>query len=223
MELPSIEQSLKQNLIEGSGDVNGDYFAYDDDQSLEGASRDARCTLSTQIMAGIVACALVVILIATTTGGNESRKAAVPVNPGTSCQDESGEMVEWWFIYKEADSYKYKYVTSLDVAWRASEHLINSPKSLLGTHMGRLAREPWFVMYNGQPLEGEASSEHGHMKGAVGGYYWIPHSVPRCCWKDGVYDYPASGKDKVKPLCSEKSLLLPRLLCCKALHLGFAP
>ena len=75
--------------------------------------------------------------------------SAAAADVQTSCQDEEGNEVLWWFLLKKPQSYDYAYVTSADPTWwsKGSTDLA-SPDSLLAKNIAGIANSPWQVMYN---------------------------------------------------------------------------
>ena len=138
------------------------------------------------------------------------------------CRDETGELVDWFYLYKlpssaifnGVDSVKhpdnglnYLYITSdsKDTEWTLSENLINSTESSPGHTLSQSVfggnENNLIVMYNDQPPEGKGISSRGHSKGLVvtdgTKGFWLVHSVPHfpLSFEDGAeYNYPNTGR-----------------------------
>lgn len=133
------------------------------------------------------------------------------------CRDESGKLVDWYYLYKLPNDYEnsgsvdqketglnYAFITpsSMD-QWTLSKHLINESSSMaartLSLAYGQSGSENNLVMmYNDEPPQGTADETRGHTKGVVVANdvngFWLIHSVPKYPPStEDAYDYPKSG------------------------------
>ncbi|XP_053670215.1 deoxyribonuclease-2-alpha [Anopheles nili] len=137
-----------------------------------------------------------------------------------SCRGESGEPVDWYYLYKlpkessqrdsPSNGLRYAYVTSKDEAgapgvplqWHSARYDVNQSSSApgrtialaTGKHSGAILT----IMYNDEPANGPVDFERGHTKGVVSTDgttgFWLVHSVPKFPPPIGSdYSYPHTG------------------------------
>lgn len=133
------------------------------------------------------------------------------------CRDESGKLVDWYYLYKLPNAYEnsgsvdqketglnYAFITPSSMnQWTLSKHLINESSSMaartLSLVYGQSESENNLVMmYNDEPPQGTADETRGHTKGVVVANdvngFWLIHSVPKYPPStEDAYDYPKSG------------------------------
>lgn len=138
------------------------------------------------------------------------------------CRDETGKLVDWFYLYKLPSSAMFNDVKSLNhpdnglnylyitsdsetAEWTLSESLINSTASIPGHTLSQSVfgdnEDNLIVMYNDQPPEGPGISSRGHSKGLVvtdgSKAFWMIHSVPHfpLSFENGAeYNYPNTGR-----------------------------
>ncbi|KAG5666998.1 hypothetical protein PVAND_015001 [Polypedilum vanderplanki] len=132
------------------------------------------------------------------------------------CQDENGDMVDWFYLYKLPSKYshisnsglEYLYITphsSSLSSWTKSIKLINSTESMPGRTLSIIYNKSHnhdllFAMYNDEHPNGDVDTKRGHTKGVVVANdisgFWLVHSVPKFppAADEEKYDYPHTGK-----------------------------
>lgn len=134
------------------------------------------------------------------------------------CRDESGNLVDWYYLYKLPNSFlrnsgleekndglNYVFLTpsSMD-QWSFSKHLMNDSSSMAAQTLSiaynkSLGDQNLVMMYNDEPSNGKTDGSRGHTKGVVVANdisgFWLVHSVPKFppATEEGSYGYPKSG------------------------------
>ncbi|KAM3599176.1 uncharacterized protein V6R79_001239 [Siganus canaliculatus] len=116
-----------------------------------------------------------------------------------TCKNESGHAVDWFILYKAANSYAYFYIDDKEADWGSRP--INDNNGCLG-----MTLEPYtntnsvssgFIAYSDQPPQGSAGQQHGHSKGLImmdkTNIVWLLHSTPKFPFDQSSF-YPPSGK-----------------------------
>jgi len=109
---------------------------------------------------------------------------------GVQCQDESGNAVDWWFVYKMPNGFQYAYYDSHSTGGLslASDTLDCTTTCALGSTLHQVYSAKSTIahlQYNDQPVEGSSTSKGpsgGHVKGVLAADktsgFWLIHSVP---------------------------------------------
>ena len=92
-----------------------------------------------------------------------------------SCVDESGSVVDWWFVYKypvaassEYSGRKYSVMTSASLAFEMSASEVTSSDSIIGKTLAPIYAQTAgvsHVFYNDQWPNGSWTENYGHSKG----------------------------------------------------------
>jgi len=112
---------------------------------------------------------------------------------GVQCLDESGDAVDWWFVYKMPNGFQYSYYDSNSDSGEltlAGDTLDCTTGCALGStlHQIYMAKTTLaHVIYNDQPQGDKSSTSSGpnggHVKGVLAadsdGGFWLVHSVPK--------------------------------------------
>lgn len=136
------------------------------------------------------------------------------------CRDESGKMIDWFYLYKlpktvdgnEVTKHtslgmNYLYITPSTPTdqWTLSERLVNDSSSMPGSTLSFIYdyqnknENNLVMMYNDEPPNGSTDGSRGHTKGVVVANdisgFWLIHSVPKYppSLEEGRYDYPETG------------------------------
>lgn len=128
-----------------------------------------------------------------------------------ACNDESGQPVDWWVIYKLpalktnqsnpfASGYRYGYMDANSPTKLAlgKDSLDTFLTGALGSTLNQIYknRSTGYIMWNDETPDGRTTSSRGHTKGVMGfttdGGFLLRHSVPRfpAYRKDGYKGYP---------------------------------
>ncbi|TWW58035.1 deoxyribonuclease-2-beta [Takifugu flavidus] len=137
-----------------------------------------------------------------------------PVTAGVSCQDEAGEPVDWFIIYK-LPMYKigevgsgvdYMYLDSSGGSWHMSKYLVNTSEGALGQTLNQLykgkayqSNSSVYAFYNDAPPVLDYIQGYGHTKGVLlsdhSQGFWLSHSIPHFpSFPERGYRYPSSGR-----------------------------
>jgi deoxyribonuclease II len=132
------------------------------------------------------------------------------------CRDESGNMVDWFYLYKLPNEFdrkaetveqsnsglNYLFITASSDRWTLSQRLINESNSMPGLTLSpayHKNNDNFVMMYNDEPPNGATDGSRGHTKGVVVANdisgFWLIHSVPKYppALEEGRYDYPHTG------------------------------
>ncbi|XP_019735788.1 deoxyribonuclease-2-beta [Hippocampus comes] len=131
-----------------------------------------------------------------------------------SCQNEAGEPVDWFIIYK-LPTYKigevgsgvdYMYLDPSLETWQLSKFMINTSQGAIGNTLSQLyskainkSSSSAYALYNDSPPVLKYLRGYGHTKGVLlfdlyqG--FWLSHSIPHFpSFPEMGYLYPSSGK-----------------------------
>lgn len=133
------------------------------------------------------------------------------------CKDESGNLVDWYYLYKLPNSFEeneiektnsglnYLYITPSSMTqWTMSKRLINDSASIPGMTLSFIYNDKdednlLVMMYNDEPSNAKTDGTRGHTKGVVVANdisgFWLIHSVPKFppALEEGNYNYPKTG------------------------------
>eukprot|EP00483_Globobulimina_turgida_P010210 UN10229 len=107
------------------------------------------------------------------------------------CLNENGNTVDWWFIYKVNNGYRYSYYDATSVAKSfviVNGKILSDQNTALGSTLTPIWSNPKsydFIAYNDEPPDGSSGSSYGHTKGVFaydssqGNGYFLIHSWPK--------------------------------------------
>ncbi|XP_061539634.1 deoxyribonuclease-2-beta [Phycodurus eques] len=131
-----------------------------------------------------------------------------------SCQNEAGEPVDWFIIYK-LPTYKigevgsgvdYMYLDPSLGTWQLSKFMVNTSQGAIGNTLKQLyskvidkSNSSVYALYNDAPPVLKYSKGYGHTKGVLlfdhSQGLWLSHSIPHFpSFPEFGYLYPSSGK-----------------------------
>lgn len=126
---------------------------------------------------------------------------------GLQCLDDNNNPIDWWFMYKLPDGYRYGYKDSADSSTvsleLASNPLNRTTDGALGSTLHQVYEDKTglaYVFYNDEPPVGSTpSSNSAHAKGVMASDgtsgFWLIHSVPKFPDLTAVdFTFPSGGE-----------------------------